>query len=316
MTSSRLNFRTKPHPVLNGRYRHLEVLLPDTTGDDAAGGGVTIVALNRPEKRNALNARMWKEVGDVFENAGTIGDGCRCILLAGIGPDFCSGIDVSDPTFLPAATNSDDVAHVGLTFQSKLSEMQECFTNLESKCPVPVVAAVQGRCLGAGIDLITCADIRVASSDATFSVREVAMGLAADVGTLQRLPKIAGNASAVSELCLTGRDFTANEARELGLVSQVVDDDPSDLLSEALRICSSIAQHSPVAVRGTKRALLYARDHAVADGLKQIADYSSLALQGRDLAVAWKQQRRKNKLGKGNSKKPLNFADLPAYSKL
>ena len=202
------------------------------------------------------------------------------MVLVGDGPVFCAGIDLKDPTFGSALAGNTDPARAGLAFQSQLAEMQDAFTALEA-CPVPVIAAVHGPCLGAGVDLVSAADIRLASSEATFSVREVVLGLAADVGTLQRLPKIVGNESWVREVCLTGRVFDADEALRVGLVSRV----SPRVVDDALRLAHTISQHSPVAVVGTKRALLYARDHSVGDGLAQISQYSALALQSPDFKI-------------------------------
>jgi enoyl-CoA hydratase/carnithine racemase len=285
-----------PHP-LDKELEFLHVMIPEQHPH------VTVVALGRPRKRNAINSKMWKEIGRIFSTMGRLGDGCRAVLLVGNGKAFCAGIDVTDPNFLPAATDG-DVARTGLAFLPKLLEMQDCFTALE-ECPVPVVAAIHGRCVGAGVDLICCADVRLCSDDAVFAVKEVALGLAADIGTLQRLPKITGNHSAVRELCLTGRDFAASTAAEIGLVSRVVQ--RNRLLPIALNLCVDMARHSPVAVQGTKKALLYARDHTVADGLEQIASYNALALQGQDLDMAWTAHA---------SQAEPTFPNLPPHSRL
>ena len=153
---------------------------------------------------------MWKEIGDAFASIGTTGDGCRCVLLIGSGKGFCGGIDVTDEKFFAGIgsngdgdSDSTDTARKSIAFLPQILQMQAAFTALE-ECPVPVVAAVHGACVGAGIDLVCCADVRVCSSDARFSIREVRLGLAADVGTLQRFPKLVGFGSRVRELCLTG----------------------------------------------------------------------------------------------------------------
>lgn len=161
---------------------------------------------------------MWKEIGDAFRKIGTTGDGCRCVLLIGSGKGFCGGIDTTDEKFFSGiidnnnTTNDDgssssrDMARTSLAFRSQILEMQAAFSAVE-ECPVPVVAAIHGACVGAGIDLTCCADVRVCSPKAKFSIREVRLGLAADVGTLQRFPKIVGFGSRVRELCLTGGEF-------------------------------------------------------------------------------------------------------------
>lgn len=312
----------RPHP-LDNQYEYLRVLVYYYSGQEEPSSPpqqyVTIVALDRPRKRNAVHSEMWKEIGSVFSRLGRSGDGCRAVLLVGNGAAFCAGIDITDPTFLPnnntgtaSSSSADetirmDVARTGLTFRPKLQQMQACFTAVE-ECPVPVVAAIHGKCIGAGVDLVCCADVRLCTTDAVFAVREVALGLAADVGTLQRLPKIVGNQSAVRELCLTGRDFSASQAADIGLVSRVVAGSSRErVVQEGMRVCAMMVQHSPVAVQGTKHALLYARDHSVADGLKQIADYNALALLGDDLAQAWSALAAKEK---------TVFPNIPPHSKL
>jgi delta(3,5)-delta(2,4)-dienoyl-CoA isomerase len=152
------------------------------------------------------NTKMWKEIGEAFRLLGTTGDGCRCIILTGNGKGFCGGIDISDQTFFSRISGEDpttDLARKSLAFRPQILEMQSAFTAVE-ECPVPVVAAIHGACIGAGVDLVCCTDIRICSPNAKFSIREVRLGLAADVGTLQRLPKLMGFSSRVRELCLTG----------------------------------------------------------------------------------------------------------------
>ena len=155
---------------------------------------------------------MWREIGEAFRLIGSTGDGCRCALLLGNGKSFCAGIDTSDPDFGLIGGDDDDdeeeeeeksggpatadVARKFLSFRPKILEMQASLTALE-ECAVPVVAAIHGACIGAGIDLTCCADIRLSTSSAKFGVREARIGLAADVGTLQRFPKIVGHGSSV-----------------------------------------------------------------------------------------------------------------------
>lgn len=291
---------------LSEAYRYLRIATLDSSNH------VVIVALHRPRKRNALNSTMWKELGQLFGGNSDLSlmsaiPECRVVLLHGSGSDFCAGIDLTDPNF-HMTQDTECVAHRGLAFLPKLQEMQRCLTVIED-CPVPVVAAVHGNCIGAGIDLLCCTQIAVATRDAKFSIREVQLGLAADVGTLQRLPKRSeGTSSLVNELCFTGNNFSAEVAVRLGLLSRVVDDQ-RQLFESAMELCRIIASHSPVAVRGTKKALFYARDHAVSDGLEQIASHNALALQSRDLQSAWMHtaSRRKGR---------VRYLDIPAHSKL
>ena len=281
---------------MDENYRYLRLSTPLFETDNNDSNKIMIVSLDRPQKHNALNARLWKEIGMLFSQiaASPRYSTCRCVLLIGNGPSFCSGIDFRDPTFFPPLVvggldsvdkGEMDVARVGLSFDYKLKEMQQAFTSLED-CPVPVVAAVHGNVVGGAIDLIAAAQVRMCTSDSIFSIKEVAVGLAADVGTLQRLPKIVGNQSLVHELCYTGRSFTAETALQLGLVSRVIGGTQEQLCQEALQLCKEIARHSPLAVHGTKRALIYSRDHSVAEGLEQIVAYNRLALQAPDTQTA------------------------------
>ena len=271
-------------------YQHIVVSRPDDSS------GVAVVSLNRPRKRNAINSKMWKEIGHVFSEVTYSSDDIRCIALVGNGNAFCAGIDLSDPLFgLMDAGSADveddseengnsisnDVARKAFRFRPQILEMQRAFTALEA-CPVPVVAIIQGFCIGGGVDLITAADIRICSPNAVFSVREARLGLAADVGTLQRLPKIVGHSSRVRELVFTGEDFGSAEAARIGLVSRISTSNES-LVREGLDIARRIASNSPVAVRGSKLSLNYSRDHSVADGLEHIATNNAAALITDDL---------------------------------
>lgn len=214
------------------------------------------------------------------------------MLLLGSGPGFCSGIDVSDARFFAgiesdAADDDSDAARTSIAFAPQIAQMQAAFTALE-ECPVPVVAAIHGACVGAGVDLACCADVRVCGPDARFSVREVRMGLAADVGTLQRLPKLVGFGSRVRELCLTGDDFGADDAFKIGFVSRVSNaTNGDDLMTVANDICRRISRNSPIAVAVTKGSLNYSRDHTVSDGLHHIALQNSSALMYEDLVKAF-----------------------------
>jgi enoyl-CoA hydratase/carnithine racemase len=230
---------------------------------------------------------MWKEIGQAFHKLGATGEGCRCIILTGKGKGFCGGIDITDETFFSGIQNDENVdfARKTLAFKSQIVEMQAAFTAVE-QCTVPVVAAIHGACVGAGVDLVCCADVRVCSPNSKFSVREVRLGLAADVGTLQRLPKLVGHSSRIRELCLTGEDFTADEAFRIGFVSRVSKSDKS-LFDTANEVVSRIVRHSPVAVAVTKSSLNYSRDHSVAEGLEHIALQNSAALMTEDLAKSF-----------------------------
>jgi len=236
---------------------------------------------------------MWREIGDAFSLLGTQGDDCRCIILTGSGKSFCSGIDLTDPKFNLLEMNDkddaegedndncNDIARKYLSFRPKVLEMQQCFSAVE-ECTVPVLVAIHGSCIGGGIDLASSADIRICSPNTKFSIREVRLGLAADVGTLQRLPKIVGHSSRVRELCYTGEDFDAYESERIGFVSRISKSE-DQLLPLAIGISELISRNSPIAVSGTKISLNYSRDHSVKEGLHHIATHNAAALMTQDL---------------------------------
>ncbi|XP_065213893.1 delta(3,5)-Delta(2,4)-dienoyl-CoA isomerase, mitochondrial [Planococcus citri] len=242
------------------------------------------VELNRPEKLNAMSSIMWNEMQQCFEGLNNNAD-CRVILLSGSGKIFCSGIDLQSFMELGQKFNpADDIARKSKIVYNYIRSFQDSISSLE-KCMKPVICAVHNGCIGGAIDLITSADIRNCSKDAWFQIKEVDIGMAADVGTLQRFPKIIGSASLARELIFTGRKFTANEAKEWGLVSQIYDTKET-LLENSLNLAENIAKKSPVAVQMAKKSLIYSRDHSVDEGLEHIALINQTMLQSEDLQKA------------------------------
>lgn len=251
---------------------------------------IGLIWLNRPEKRNALSADMW---ADLPRAAATLSqdDDVRAIVVAARGPAFSVGIDLQllsgGPGALPLLGNlvpeGDSEASRRMTIYKRIRELQSSFTSLADS-PKPVIAAIHGYCLGAGIDLITACDIRLASSDATFGVRETAMGLVADVGTLQRLPGIIGPAHA-AEMVYSGRDIDAERALRIGLINDVYKD-PDTTLSKATELADSIAANSPLVVQGAKRVLKAGEGRTVAEGLDYVAVWNAAFLLSDDLSEA------------------------------
>ncbi|KAF9954327.1 hypothetical protein BGZ72_004673 [Mortierella alpina] len=241
---------------------------------------VAHVVLNRPKKLNAINDPMWDDIGAVFNKLRDDED-VRAIVLSGSGRCFTSGLDLFS---LGLPVVEDDPARTAFKLRPYIRKLQASLTAIEL-CDKAVVAAIHGPCIGGGIDITTACDIRYASKDAYFSVKEVDIGMAADVGTLQRLPKVVGNISWVRELCLTGRNFNASEAFEYGLISKLLPD-PATVLSEAIATASLIAEKSPVASIGTKHMLNYSRDHTVQEGLDYMAAWNMVMLTAPDLPTA------------------------------
>ncbi|XP_072346326.1 delta(3,5)-Delta(2,4)-dienoyl-CoA isomerase, mitochondrial isoform X1 [Scyliorhinus torazame] len=245
-----------------------------------ARDSVLHVELNRPKKRNAMNKTLWREMVECFQRIAQDTDQ-RVVVVSGAGKMFTAGIDLLDMAGEVLQPQGDDTARKAWHMRNTILQYQESFNVIE-KCSKPVIAAVHGACIGGGIDLITACDIRLCSRDAWFQVKEVDIGMAADVGTLQRLPKVIGNASLVSELVYTARMMMADEALSCGLVSRLFEDKEA-MLDGAFEMASEIASKSPVGVQGAKMNLIYSRDHSVKDGLNYIATWNMSMLQTDDL---------------------------------
>lgn len=250
-------------------------------------GHVAIVWLDRPDKLNAMAPDFWEDFPAIVTALGADPD-VRAIVVAGKGRAFTVGIDLT--AFGPAlasGTITGDATGSGVadrmaTYQ-QIKRMQETFSSLV-ECPQPVIVAVHGWCLGGGIDLITACDIRLAAADAVFSVRETKMAMVADVGTLQRLPSII-DPGMVAEMVYTGRDFTAEEAAAMGLVTRVLSDQEA-VLKDALALADEIASNSPLAVQGAKAVLRAAHGRATSDQLDYVALWNAAYLHSEDLTEA------------------------------
>ncbi|CAI4221743.1 unnamed protein product [Auanema sp. JU1783] len=273
-------------------YKHLKV--------EKLNDYIVRVSLNRPGQLNALNDQIWQEIGDAFIKLDEDSD-CRVVILCGEGRAFTAGLDLKgDLSFLTEYEDGQDVARKARTLRKKILGMQAAFTNIE-KCSKPVIAAIHGICFGAGIDMTSAADIRFCSEDAVFSVKEVDIGMAADVGTLNRLPKICGNDSWIKDICITGRIFKAEEAERFGFVSKVLKD-RDELYSQVMKMALTIALKSPVATQGTKVVLNYARDHSIEDSLNFVATWNASQLLTDDVP--------------SSAMASLTKSSLPSFSKL
>jgi enoyl-CoA hydratase len=239
------------------------------------------VQINRPEKVNAMNADFWTEIVDVFRWIDDT-DEVRVVVLSGAGKHFSSGIDL----MLLAQAGSQlgkDVGRNAEALRRKILQLQASF-NAVDNCRKPVLAAIQGYCLGGAIDLISACDMRYSTVDAQFSIKEIDMGMAADVGTLQRLPRIIGDGM-MRELAFTGRTIDGAEAQRINLVNRTYASQ-EELLAGVFEIAGEIATKSPIAIRGTKHMIRYMRDHRVDDGLEYVANWNGAMLQSADLRVA------------------------------
>lgn len=249
---------------------------------------VAEVTLNRPDAFNTMNRAFWQEMVDLFDDLDARGD-VRCVVIASTGKHFTAGLDLNDfGNTLVAADAEPTRSRERL--RRTVKELQETF-NVIDRCRAPVLAAVQGGCIGGGMDLITACDMRYCSQDAFFTVHEINIAITADVGTLQRLPHVVPQGIA-RELAYTGRRMPADEAKEVGLVNRVFADHAS-LLDGVRALAREIAAKSPLAVAGTKEMLNYARDHTVADGLDYVAAWNAAMLGSTDLVEAMTAQAEK-----------------------
>ncbi len=253
-----------------------------TAIDYAVADNVATITLNRPEKRNAMSREFWDEIRAAF---GTVGEdpAVRAVVIASTGPHFTAGIDLAMLGGLAQETAALEESRRREWLRRKILELQESFTVLE-RARAPVLVAVQGGCIGGGMDMITAADMRYCTADAFFQVKEIEVGMTADVGTLQRLPRTMPDGLA-RELCYTGRRMAADEAKACGFVNAVYPDHAT-MLAEVAAIAGKIAAHSPLAVTGTKEMLNYTRDHSIADGLNYVATWNAGMIISDDLRKA------------------------------
>jgi len=243
---------------------------------------VANLVLSRPDELNTMSRDFWVELGEVLEVINRDSN-IRVVVMSSTGKHFCAGMDLNAFTNgvdnIPDAKKPDH-ARIGEAVYRVAKELQEYISTLE-KIRVPVIAAIHGGCIGGAVDMVTACDIRLASDDAFFCIQEINIGMAADVGTLQRLPKIIPD-SKMREMAYTGRRMYAEEAKEAGLVSGTYGSQ-EELLEAANKLASEIASKSPVAIYGLKAVMNYSRDHNVNDSLEYNALWSGAMLSQKDM---------------------------------
>ena len=225
---------------------------------------VAHLVLNRPEAMNTMGPVFWRELDEVLTQLHKGGE-ARVLVLSSTGKHFSAGMALE---VFGGAIQMDDASPEGrAAIADLLGDLQATFSKLEA-LRIPVIVAIQGGCIGGALDLVAAACIRHATRDAFFCIQEINIGMVADVGTLQRLPKLMPLA-VVKELAYTGRRLPATKAREYGLVNEVLDT-PEACLAAALQCAREIAAKPPIAIWGSKQVIHYARDHAVDDALRQM----------------------------------------------
>jgi enoyl-CoA hydratase len=250
-------------------------------------GQVATLWLDRPDKRNAMGPAFWADLPVAMAAIGAEPD-VRAVVVAARGPHFSVGLDLVAMAGLtgPRPDGNGQVPSQAARTKAARAEILRLQASITAVAdsPVPVIAAVHGYCIGGGVDLAAACDIRLASADAVFSVREAKVAIVADVGSLQRLPGIIGRGH-LAELAYTGKDITAARAEAIGLVNSV-SADPDTLLEDARALAGEIAANSPLAVQGTKAVLAAGEGRTVAEGLDYVATWNAGAMVSDDLTEA------------------------------
>jgi len=238
---------------------------------------------NRPKKANALNRTSWEEMKTLFETLDE-NPAVRVIILGGNGPHFCSGIDLELLMEIQQFNQMDCEGRKREKIKAMIDWLQECVNAIE-KCRKPVIATIHKACLGAGLDIAAACDMRFCTGDAFFSIKEVDLGLVADLGVLQRLPRLIPPGIA-AELAYSGRNMPAAEALQCGLVNRVFSNIP-EMQEGVGELAQTIAAKSPLVVRGIKQNLLFSRDHTVGDGLEYAATWNAATILSKDILEAF-----------------------------
>ncbi len=242
------------------------------------------VAFNRPEKSNALHMEAWLEMKTIFETL-SVTDEVRVVVFSGEGKHFCAGIDLE---LLMSVAQYQKISCAGKRsekIRQLIQTLQDTITAIE-KCSKPVLAAVHNGCIGGGVDIAAACDMRYCTDDAYFTIKEIDLGMVADIGTLQRLPKIISPAM-VAEMAYTGRKVAGQEAKSIGLVNQSYESKEA-MMAGVLKLAKTIASKSPVSIRGTKDVMRYSRDHSVDDALNYMSTWNAAMLLSNDLTEAFR----------------------------
>jgi enoyl-CoA hydratase len=261
---------------------------------------VAHLVLNRPSALNTMQPVLWRELTEILQTLQRDAS-ARALVISSTGKHFTAGmaLDVFGGGADAGISLNDGSASGRANIAPQLSDMQQAF-NLIEQLRMPVIAAIQGGCIGGGVDMISACDIRLATADAFFCIQEINIGMTADLGTLQRLPKLIPE-GIVHELAYTGRRLPAQRALAIGLVNEVFDTQEG-MVEAALQMAREIAEKPPVAIWGTKQAIHYARDHSTNDALQQMGWLQSGIWRTGNLVEAF--------MAKQQGRTP-NFDDLP-----
>jgi enoyl-CoA hydratase len=252
-----------------------------TTLTYGVSDGVAHVQLSRPDELNTMNKEFWDEIPALFAELDA-DPAVRAVVISSSGRHFTAGLDLKwAGTSLQNAAS--DPGRAREKFRRHVKHLQETFSVVD-RCRVPVIAAIQGGCIGGGVDFVTACDIRLASADAFFTIHEINIAIVADVGTLQRIPHLLPQ-GLIRELAYTGRRWMAEEARAHGFVNRVLPDHCA-VVEAALSMAREIAGKSPLAIAGVKQVLNAGRDMTIEQGLEYVAVWNAAMLQGEDMQRA------------------------------
>ena len=260
--------------------------------DVEINNSIAHIRFNRPEKRNSMNEDFWNLFPKEVEELDDSGD-IRALIVSSTGPHFSSGIDLN--MFKDDVVEDESKHELGRSrgyFIQQLHYLQNAASCLEA-ARFPVIAAIQGGCIGGGIDLVTAADMRICTKDAFFLIEEINVGLAADIGTIQRLPKIIP-AGIAREWTMMGEKVSADRAKEVGLVTSL-HENQEEMLKRAFEIAEKLASKTPLAMWVTKEVLNYSRDHSVKEGLENVALWNAAMLHKEDVMTTMMSKMQKKK---------------------
>ena len=254
------------------------------TFDVTESDRIAHVVLNRPDELNTMTPEFWRDLPKIVDEISERGSS-RVIVVSSTGKHFCAGMDIS--VFTDGGLEDDDDIETGrarANFRYKVLHLQDTFNAFE-RARMPVLAAIQGGVVGGAVDMVTAADCRYATENAWFCIEEINIGMTADVGTLQRLPKLIPE-GIVREMAYTGERMPASRAKEVGLVNEVFADQPA-MLDAVMSTAERIASRSPLAIHGTKEMINYSRDHSVEDSLRYMATWQTGMFQPADLVESF-----------------------------
>ena len=255
------------------------------------------IILNRPEKRNSMTTDFWKEFPEIVSDIDQEGI-IRVMIISSTGPHFCSGLDLSIFQSDLLDINKEK-ANKAILLNNYIEILQNAL-NILQECRIPVITAIQGACIGGGLDLVCASDLRLGTKDSYFSILVTKLGLVADIGTFPRLVKLIPD-GLVRELAFTGRNFNSNEAKLSGFLNNVYPDQKS-MTNAAFELGKEISNNSPAVVYGCKEAIKFSRDHTTAEGLDWIKMWNSAMFNMKEVEESFKAK---------IEKRTGNFDNLP-----